>query len=46
LAGVDWNGNGKYDTVNVGIDIAVQESESEEDNERQKGSKHGGGFNG
>lgn len=42
MTGVDWNGNGKYDPVDVGIDMAIQESE-QEDAEKENKPKRGGG---
>ena len=26
--GIDWNGNGEYDPIDVGIDIAVEDEEN------------------
>lgn len=26
--GIDWNGNGEYDPIDVGIDIAIEEEEN------------------
>lgn len=36
MTGLDWNGNGKYDPVDVGIDIATQETEQEEGKRKPK----------
>lgn len=40
--GVDWNGNRKYDPTDIGIDIAIQESEPDVQNDEPIRGRRGG----